>query len=331
MRTLSEIRSHLSSVTGETQINDLIDEFVNLTLQEINDPAWATKGFRHFWTFNRRKDSFDTVADTEFYQLPRDTDIVRTVRQTTSPFKLSQVPDEVFYDYIPDPTETGEPLFYRLWEQEGLEVRLSTDDTLKVSSSSASDTATIKVILSGYDTAGIKRSEELSLNGTTNVDGTITWDAGRPLRVSKSEDTVGLLTIAEKTSSTTLLVIGEHERSPRFKVIGFYPIPSSVITMHLEYYTRIRRLEHGGQVPDIDDKWMWVVKLGALTKIYQHQEPDSQRVITTQELYRRGVESMVKADLVEPDYVPHLRRKQRRHRRVFEIGDGNYSLSPWVF
>ncbi|MBU0598894.1 hypothetical protein KKF61_07990 [Patescibacteria group bacterium] len=326
MRTLSEIRSHLASVTGETQINDLIGEFINLTLLEINDPAWATKGYRHLWTFNRRKHSFATVASTEFYQLPRDVDIVTIVRQTSSPFKLSQVPDELFYDYIPNPTETGNPLFYRFWEQEGLEVRLSTDDTLKVSSSSASDSSAIKVILSGYDTSGIKRSEELSLNGTTAVDGTITWDAGRSMRISKSDDTAGLITVAEKTSSTTLLVMGEHERSPRFKVIGLYPIPSSAITIYLEYYTSIRRLEHDSQVPDINDKWLWVVKLGALTKIYQHQEPDSQRVITTQELYRRGVESMVKSDLLQPDYIPHLRTHRRRHTGVFEIGDNNWSL-----
>lgn len=327
METRLEIRNNLKNTTGETQINDLIDEYINISLMEINDPAWATKGYNHLWSFNRRKHSFLTVSGTEFYQLPRDLDRVSLIRQTQSPIKLRRVPEELFHELIPNPTATGNPFWYRIWNEEGVEVRLAADDTVDVVSSSISDTSAFKVSISGYDTNGIKQSEELSLSGTTLVNGTITWDAGRPLRISKSAQTTGDITVTENSGGTTLVIVGQEERSPRFKVIGLYPIPGSGITMSLEYYTRIRRLTNDSGVPDIDSKWIWVVRLGALAKIYAFQEPDARRTLSTQSLYKQAVNGMVKADLVIPDYIPHLRKHRRRHRPgIVELADEDFSV-----
>ena len=72
MRTLSEIRSNVADTTRESQINSLIDSFINMTLQEINDPAWAFesvspfRGYNHLWTFNKRKHTFAFVASRNF-------------------------------------------------------------------------------------------------------------------------------------------------------------------------------------------------------------------------------------------------------------------------
>ncbi len=91
IRTLGEIRNHIREVTRVIQKNDMINAMVNLSLQEINDPGWATKGYDHNWTFNRRKDTFTTISGTEFYQLPRDLDKILLIRQTTSPIRLKYV------------------------------------------------------------------------------------------------------------------------------------------------------------------------------------------------------------------------------------------------
>ena len=306
METLAEIRSNLRDTTRETQINTLIDEFINMTLMEINDPAWATGGHTHNWTFNRRKYTLTTVADTEFYVLPRDLDRVGLIRQTDSPIKLTQVPDNIFYRLIPNPTATGNPSYYRLWEEEGLSTRLDADDTIDIVSSSTSDT-TQTVTVTGYDTNGIKYSEEYSLNGTTTVSGTTTFDAGNPIKVSKSAVTVGNITVTENSGGATLVVVGKEERSPRFKVIGLYPIPGSAISVYIEYYTRIRRVVNEADVPDIDNKWIWIVRAGGLAKIYQYQNK-LEDYLAAQKVYKEGVKSMVKADLTNPDYMPILRR-----------------------
>lgn len=333
MRTLAEIRSNVADTTRESQINSLIDSYINMTLQEINDPAWAFesvaafRGYNHLWTFNKRKHTFATVASTEFYQLPRDLDKISLIRQTTSPAKLLYVPDEVFYKYLPNPTTTGNPLYYRLWEEEGVSTRLSTDDTLQVVSSSASDNSNFTVSVVGYDTNGIVQSESFTLNGTTAVNGTKTFDAGRSLRVSKSANTTGNITLKEKTSGTTLVILGPEERSPRFKVIGLYPIPSAAITVSLEYYTRIRILVNNQDVPDIDEKWIWVVRLGALAKVYQYQNKAADYILTQQNLYAAGVRSMVKADMLLPDYIPTLRNQRDFKQGLVELADNQYAFT----
>ncbi len=381
MRTRLEFRARIATDTRETQINTTIEEYLNQTLAEINDPAWAfeqvspMRGYNHLWSFNRRKTSLNVSGEST--QLPRDLDKIGLVRQTTTPVKLRFIPDDLFYDYIPDPTSTGNPKWYRIWEEEGVSTRLSTDDMVEVLSDSASDTsATVRIV--GYDTNGLLRTESLTLTGITAVSGTITYDSGKILKVSKSADTTGIITIREKTADTTLVKLAPTERAGKFKVISFYPIPPSTTgtitafadysatvtgtvkvtdathglstgntitisgttnyngnysitkidddsfyitatwvatetgawavytTIYLEYFTRIRRLEGDNDVPDIDEKWFWVVRLGTMAKVYQYQGKES-LFNTTQALYGAGVRSMVKSDMGNVDYIPYLR------------------------
>lgn len=317
MRTRLEIRNRIATDTRETQINTTIEEYLNATLAEINDPAWAfeqvvaMRGYNHLWSFNRRKTTLATVASTEFYQLPRDLDKISLIRQTTTPVKIRFIPDDLFYDYIPNPTATGSPKWYRIWEEEGVEVRLSTDDMLEILSNNSADTTqTIRIV--GYDTNGLLRTESLTLTGTTAVAGTITYDAGKILRISKSTDTTGIITIREKTADTVLVKLAPTERAPRFKIISFYPIPSSAITLYIEYFTCIRRLEGDNDVPDLNEKWFWVVRLGTMAKVYQYQGKES-LFNTTQGLFASAVRSMVKSDMQNVDYIPVL-RSQFQHQ-----------------
>ena len=143
--TRGEIRGYIEKITREENIDSQINDYINQTIMEVNDPAWAfeqiatMRGYHYLWSFNRRKHTFSTVASTENYQLPRDLVEIGLIRQTSSPQKLRFMPDEIFYAYIPNPTATGNPKWYRMWEEEGVSTRLSTDDKIKVVSSSTSD------------------------------------------------------------------------------------------------------------------------------------------------------------------------------------------------
>jgi len=332
MRTLKELRDNIGETARESAIDDLIDEYINITLMEINNPSWAyeqigVRGYHHNWSFNRRKHSFSTVATTEDYMLPRDLDKVGLIRQEETPVKLKHLPDEVFYRLVPKPSDSsGNPRWYRIWEEEGVSARLTATDKITVKSSSTSDTSSITVSISGYDSNGIKMSESLSLDGTSNVDSTITWLADRPLRISKSGVTVGDITVEDYLGNIgTLLILGKQERSPRFKVIGLYPIPDAAITVYLEYYTRIKRLVNAADVPDIDEKWIYVVRLGALAKVRDYQnKPDA---AAYQKLFADSVRSMVKADISEVDYIPHLTRQHAVGQGFIDRMLGDWSLT----
>lgn len=308
METLSEIRTNILKTTREEQLNTVLaNQYINLTLMEINDPGWAfeatgQKGYHHLWSFNKRKWTLTTVASTEDYVLPRDVDKIALVRQTNSPTRMRYLPDDVFYAYEPYPTASGDPQYYRIWEEEGISTRLSADGTIDVVSSSASDiTQTVSVV--GRSTDGFIQSETYTLNGTTKQSGSKTFDSAYPIKVSKSAATTGNVTVT--TGATSLLVMGPEERSPRFKVISFYPIPSSAITVYFEYYTRLRKLVNESDVPNIDEKWLWVLRLGAISKIYQMQPSDLYAAAQAQ--FAAGVRSMVKADMTDSDYIPVLR------------------------
>lgn len=320
MKTRLEIRNRVATDTRETQINTTIEEYINQTLLEIQSPAWAfeqagLKGFDHKWSFNRRKTTLTTIASTENYQLPRDLDDISLIRQTSTPIKVNFIPDDLFYEWLPNPTATGNPKWYRIWEEEGVEVRLSADDTIEVLSSSASDTTqTVRIV--GKDSTGLMRTESLTLTGAVAVTGTITYNSGDVLRISKSADTVGVITVRKTTGATTLVQLAPTETSARFKIISFYPIPSSAITLYIEYFTHIRRLEGNDDIPDLNEKWLWVVRLGTMAKVYQYQGKES-LLNTTQAMYASGVRSMVREDLGNADYISYLRSQLNSGKDIY--------------
>ena len=85
--------------------------------------------------------------------------------------------------------------------------------------------------VTGY-VSGRMQTEIITLNGTAKASGSVTFDAG-VLFVSKSANTTGNITVTENSGSTTLIVIGKEEVSPRFKVLSCYPIPTST-TLYIE-------------------------------------------------------------------------------------------------
>lgn len=304
-----EIRDSVLSTTRQdnTQMGSLVNEFINLTLSEINDPAWATpeQAKHHLWSWLRGKTTFATVASTEDYVMKREIDKIAFVRQTSSPAKLVQMPDELFFKYLPNPTASGKPLFYRLWETEGLSTRISTAEKINVVSSSANDdgSAELAVSVTGYS-SGLLKTETYQLDGTTSVSGTTTWDA-REVYVSKQKNTTGTITLTGNTSGTTLLTLAPNERAPRFKIVTLYPKPSSVITMYVEYYKRIPHLDNDSDAPIFDEKWHYVVRLGAIAKVYQYLNKE-QDFLVMQNMFAGAVKSMMASDRTNPDLIERL-------------------------
>ena len=309
-----ELRDHCLQIVdmdSTTLANQtLTNNFINDSLNEINSPGWAFLPRRevyHSWTWLRRKYSFDTVSGTEDYLLPRDFDKMAILRQEETPLRLKQISDRRFYRLDAKRDDSGNPKVYRMWEESGVSTKLAVADKIDVVSSSTDDDDDTGLIVSvrGF-VSGIPRTETYTLNGTTAVTGSLTFDAD-DIFVSKSKETVGTITLTENSGSTTILVMAPEDRNPIFKVVSLYPIPNAAITMYVEYYTRIRLLENDGDVPQFDSKWHPVVVKGVLAKLYQHlgKETEKQSAVG---FYRSSVRSMVADDQAEGDYIPKLWR-----------------------
>ncbi len=315
LSTLQEIRSNIEFTARETQISDRVDEFINLVINEIND--------FHLWSFLRRKTTFDTVASQEDYQLARDIDKIGLVRQTTSPIKIPLIPDEMFYLWVPNPTATGNPRWYRLWEEFGVETQITTAEKLNVVSDNTTDNQTITIV--GTDANGYSLIETYTLSGIVSQSGSKDFTTIR--QVSKSADTVGNVTVKGNTSSTTFVTLLPEERSPRFKRMSFYPIPSAEITISIEYFTRLRELVNDQDVPAIDRKWHYLIREGALSKVYQYQNKEAD-YLATWRIYRDGLKEMKKQDFLNVDFIPHLRDSNIAGKvkpGIFELADDTFA------
>ena len=313
--TRKQLRDSCLLVTSQdnTQIGSMVNDFINISLNEINNPSWAFKNeTNHLWSWLKRKTTFDTVAGTSDYVMERDIDRIAILRQTASPARLIQIPDETFFRELPNPTASGSPRWYRIWEITGLSTKLASADSISVVSSSASDGTSFTVSIMGYINGRLD-SEVLTLNGTTTVTGSKTWDA-REIFISKSGITTGNLTVKAVSASTTVLTLGREETSPRFKVVTLYPTPGSAITMYVEYYKAIRELTNDSDAPEFSEKFHHVVRMGAIAKIYQFLGKTND-FIATQDLYARMVRAMVSADTSNPDLIEELSRDRRSYRK----------------
>lgn len=324
-----EIRDRVNARTRETGITGDIDNYIDATLMEIQNPAWCYADARrrehnYLWNFNRRKTTMETVASQEDYELPRDFDQPGIIRQIVSPTKLIQIPDEEFFRLNPYPTATGNPFFYRLWEEVGTAVDLTVADTISVISDNANDTSQT-VVATGYRD-GIKTIDVLTLNGVTLVPGAVTFDAGRPLYISKSADTDGVITITESSGATTLSTLGKYERGARFKIISFYPIPPA-ITIYMEYYTCLKELDDDAEEPMMPAKWHYIVTLGAIAKVREYQNSETAQAIA-QRMYATAVRSMIEADATKYDYIDHLRSVAENRGRVGVVKLSDTTTSP---
>lgn len=308
--TRKQIRDHVIEITKQDsdQISSLVNDFINETINEINNPGWAFPGgeYNHLWSFLRRRTTFATVASQADYVMERDVDKIAILTQRTTPTKLVQVPDEIFLREIPNPTETGSPSMYRLWAIDGVSTKLAAADTIDVVSSSSSDGSSFTAGVFGY-ISGRLTSETYTMNGSTAVAGSKSFDA-REIFVSKSAKSTGNFTFTENSGGTTLIVLGPEDTAPRMKVVTLYPIPSSAITMYLEYYKRMRELVNDVDVPEFDQQFHYIVKLGALAKTYQFLGK-TEDYVATHGMYANSVRSMVAADKTEPDLINHLRRR----------------------
>jgi hypothetical protein len=116
----------------------------------------------------------------------------------------------------------------------------------------------------------------------------------------------GNLTVKDG-SGNTLVIIGKEEISPRFKVASFWPIPSST-AVYMEYYKKIKELNHDYEMPEFDPKWHHVVRIGTLAKIYEYLGKENEK-ITTNAWYSKMVRAMVADDEIHPDYVSQIERR----------------------
>jgi len=199
----------------------------------------------------------------------------------------------------------------------GVAVQISTDCEIDVVSDNADDTQNVTV--EGLDENGIFRRETCTLAGTEKQEGSITFS--KILQVSKSAASTGIITVTEDDENTAIVTLMPWERAPRFKTISLYPIPSTDDVVHyLEYITRLKELVNDQDVPNLDTKWLFLIREGALAKVYQYQNKENPYGVAMG-IFRAGLKRMQKEDILNIDYIPHLKGRRQRPSKLWSEDD----------
>ena len=79
--------------------------------------------------------------------------------------------------------------------------------------------------------------------------------------------------------------------------------------MYLEYIERCRLLVNDADVPQMDHKWLWVLREGTLAKAWEYKQNEPAALQHFQ-IYQQGLLMMKAQDLKNLDYVPVMEARQ---------------------
>lgn len=187
--------------------------------------------------------------------LPRLVGEVYKLKSSASPYDMTVVSEDLFDNNVPNPTASGNPEFARLFEMVGVETQPTSASIISVVSSSASDTSQ-KVLIKGLVNSQLDY-EELSLNGTTTVNGSKSFSA--IYAVTKSAETVGRVTVTSNAGVVTNVTLALQDETVRLRKIRLYPIPSSAVTITVKNYGLCPELTTTYEDTEIPSRWDYVV------------------------------------------------------------------------
>ena len=166
-----------------------------------------------------------------------------------------------------------------------------------VSSSNASTEKTNQIVRVSGLVSGVIAQEDITLNGTTAVDSTNTYDDGERLTISigTSDGTiktvVGYVTVTGKTSTTVLTVISPFEIATQYRWYEVNPLPTDSATQptwRLFYSRRLQPMINNNDIPILDccNEIVQGAYVDALKEDGQDWETEEQNwVAQVQELY----------------------------------------------
>lgn len=216
------------------------------------------------WSFKLRQYSFSLTSGTNAYYLSKVIAEPTIILVNASPYVVTGITGEMMDRLVPNPTETGVPRFVKLYDMGGT-LAAPSSGVLSISSSSASDT-TQTVCVKGALSNGEVGVEEIALSGTSTV--TTSTSFTSPIySISKSGDTEGTVTIM--SGATTIARLGPQEKTIRYRLIQFHPIPDSTYTATIKGFGMPPLLTKAYEDIEIPSRWDYVVDQWAFAMALQ--------------------------------------------------------------
>lgn len=191
---------------------------------------------------DRREFSLTTVSGTSKYGMPQPVSQVLNFEDPTNDKRVPVISAREFDERYPGNTDSGEPDVAYPYGVFGVQKQPATAGLLSVESSDATDNFGHAVVVRGFSST-VDTREEVTLNGTTAVETTKSYDAGngveRFVRKTDSGATFAGDVVLKDVDDVEIGRIPAYwDDTATYQWYEFFPIPSSAIT-----YT-VRALMH---------------------------------------------------------------------------------------
>lgn len=226
---LSEI---VQNVNAELLPATNIDTYIKRWVNQAQKRFISTAGSHVFSWLILNELQLTTVANQHEYVLSPliNTNKAVTFTDRVNDRKIEVISRQTFQKFVPDPTETsGNPEFAYWSGFSAVQEQPSSASQLSIVSSAA-DSATITI--EGLNSGGALVYEEVTLNGTTPVSTTISFQ--KILSRGINGYLTGVVTITSNSGAVTVDTISPRSRQAQYPKVIFYPRPDSVQTLYYD-------------------------------------------------------------------------------------------------
>lgn len=242
--TLADMRTQILQWADEDALRSptlptLVDAALNnANRQRALEYPWE-------WMLYPKTCTLSIVAGTTRYALHQEFHRPYWVYEPTTHLYWREVPQRMLAEQ--DPTHNAaEPLFTYGGVQPVK--RQPSGSVVRAVSSSSADGSSVSVTLVGETAAGDVATETLTMNGTTLVTGTTSFDI--LLEVRKSAAFTGTLTLTD-ASSNTLLTLDAGEMGRSYRVLELLGAPTTATSVSYRFFRAPREMTADYDLPAV--------------------------------------------------------------------------------
>lgn len=248
MITLGDLKTELKYFSANQTISSRISNWA----------YWATTRILatpyNFW-WNQDKQDLTTVDGTAEYYLSyrcNPNKLFYFFDTTLQNGTIDKVDLEKIYKYDSTPTDEGDPINWALVGNYG--VQADNDNSVVTVVSSLTSDVSQTVCVHGKS-SDVDVVEELSLNGTTSVSGSITFDENSIWQVTLNTECVGYITVTTTgTSTTTIAQIPSGQKRIQCPKIRLWRVPSDARTLSYIFGKNPLKTTKDSDIIDLPDE-----------------------------------------------------------------------------
>lgn len=237
----------------------------------IQDTSVSFLGMVGFWIQDRYKEvkrrlnlqqttttdyTITLVSGTSDYVLPADFRKEVLVINNTSNLVLKRIDDQglirntySYFDLIA-PIDVVQPVYlqyYCVFDRDVM-AQPTSSSVISVRGTDVADSGVVTI--RGLNSSGMHDYEEISLNGTSTVAGSISFI--KIISVSKSAETFGSTIVTSNSGAVTIAYLSKESLESRVKIIRFISTPTSSDVIRIDYVQEEMPMTLDGDYPIMD-------------------------------------------------------------------------------